>query len=76
METSVFVDAEVSEMVGLGKGSVVRFSVGCFCREIFSFESFVYITARKFFLGAKTFAADVIICILTEDHEMRFIVDL
>jgi hypothetical protein len=76
METSVFEDAEVSGMVDLGKTSVVAFSIGRSCREIFWIENFVDIRARKIFLSAKSFAADVIICIWTEDHEMRFFDEL
>jgi hypothetical protein len=72
MEMSVFVDAEVSGMGDLGERSVVGFSFGRSCRDIFWIESIVVITARIFFLEAKTFAADVMIFISTEDREMGF----
>ena len=76
METSVFEDAEVLWMVNLGKRSVVAFSMGGFSREIFAIESFVDNRAQKVFLAAKSFSGDVIICISTEDHEMRFFAEL
>jgi hypothetical protein len=72
METSVFEDAEVFGMVDLGERSVIGFSFGRSCREIFTIKSFVDIRARKVFLWEKSFAADVMICISSEDHEMRF----
>jgi hypothetical protein len=45
METSGFVDAEVSGMVVLGEGSVVGFSFGRFCREIIQLK--VLLTSER-----------------------------
>jgi hypothetical protein len=68
---SVFFEcAEMWGIVDLGERSVIAFSVGCSCRQIFPIESFVDIRAQKVLLAAKCFAGDVMIFISIQDHEM------